>query len=241
MIRNYTDFIAALLEAGFSGAVGGSDDGVFGLFRYGWGAEDESGVCFCSHGEEKPEWHSGDPDRDPWEWRMRVLDERDDISYSKVFFRKAGYITKEWYPYFLAARRGGRTFEDAYSDGIASKYAKRIYDAVAEYGNVPFDEIKRLGDFKREEKSRFEKALCDLQMGLYITMCGQRQRVSQKGEEYGWSSTVFCTTESFWGQGVFDCAAGISAAEAEKAIMERILKLNPSADGKKIKKFIYGV
>ena len=77
MIKNYNDFINALLNAGFSGAIGGKDDGVFGLFRYGWGAEDESSI----------HWHTGDPETDPWEWRMRVLNERSDIAYSKVFFR----------------------------------------------------------------------------------------------------------------------------------------------------------
>ena len=44
MIRNYNDFIAALMKAGFSGAIDGKDDGVFGLFRYGWGAEEETGI-----------------------------------------------------------------------------------------------------------------------------------------------------------------------------------------------------
>ena len=98
MIRNYNEFISTLRKAGFSGSIGGKDEGVFNLFRYGWGAEEETGI----------QWHTDDPDTDPWQWRIRDLSERNDIAYSKVFFRKAGYITKEWYPFFLAARRGGR-------------------------------------------------------------------------------------------------------------------------------------
>ena len=35
MIRNFTEFCDELLKAGFSGTVGGKDDGVFALFRYG--------------------------------------------------------------------------------------------------------------------------------------------------------------------------------------------------------------
>ena len=61
---------------------------------------------------------------------MRVLDERGDIAYAKLFFKKSGYIIKEWYPYFLAARRGGNTFDEAYKDGTISHLAKRIYDVV---------------------------------------------------------------------------------------------------------------
>ena len=230
MIRNYNDFIAALLKAGFSGAIGGKDDGVFGLFRYGWGAEEETGI----------HWHTGDPDTDPWQWRMRVLSERNDIAYSKVFFKKAGYITKEWYPYFLAARRGGKTFEEEYYNGNISRFAKRIYDAVSENERLPVDEIKRIAGFSREDKSKFDNALTELQMKMYLTMCGLQQKISLKGEEYGWSSMVFCTTELFWGEDIFDKAANIGDGEAVEAITERIYKLNPSAIEKKIEKFIKG-
>ena len=230
MIKNYDDFISALFDAGFSGAIGGKDDGVFGLFRYGWGAEDENRIY----------WHTGDPDTDPWEWRMRVLNERGDIAYSKIFFRKAGYITKEWYPYFLAARRKNKSFDEMYADGIYSNYAKRIYEILRENDSLPFHEIKLLGGFEKKENSKFEKALTDLQMGLFITMSGMQQKVSRIGIEYGWFSTVFCTTERFWDIGVFDEAAGITPDEAEEKIAERILELNPSADEKKIIKFIRG-
>jgi hypothetical protein len=230
MIKNYNDFIKALLEAGFSGAIGGKDDGVFGLFRYGWGAEDESSI----------HWHTGDSDTDPWEWRVRVLDERDDIAYSKVFFKKAGYITKEWYPYFLAARRGNKTFEDEYSDGTISNTAKRIYEVVAANDSLPLHEIKELAGFSREDKSKFDGALTELQMKLYLTMRGVQQKLSLKGEGYGWASTVFCTTEYFWGESVFEQAENIGTAEATDKITERVLKLNPSAQEKKIIKFIKG-
>ncbi|MDR0326514.1 MAG: hypothetical protein LBI19_10545 [Oscillospiraceae bacterium] len=230
MIRNYADFIAALLEAGFSGAIGGKDDGVFALFRYGWGADAETGI----------EWHTGNPDTDPWEWRTRVLDERDDIAYGKVFSKKAGYITKEWYPYFLAARRGGKSFYDEYADGTASHFAKRIYDAVADNGSLPLDEIKRRAGFYRADKAKFDAALNELQMKLYLTMCGKETKLSQTGGEYGWSSTVFCTVETFWPPEVFAKAAEMDGDEAAEKIKERILALNPSAVEKKIQKFIGG-
>ena len=50
---------------------------------------------------------------------MRVLEERTDIAYSKVFFKTSGFITREWYPYFYAVRRNGESFEEVYRDAIA--------------------------------------------------------------------------------------------------------------------------
>ncbi len=171
---------------------------------------------------------------------MRVLDERDDIAYAKVFFKKAGYITKEWYPYFLAARRGGKTFVEEYYDGTISNYAKRIYDAVDANLRLPLHEIKRLAGFGREDASKFDAALNELQMKLYLTMCGGEQKFSRSGEQYGWFSTVFCKTETFWEQDVSERAARLTAEEAVDAISERIFSLNPAANPKQILKFIKG-
>ena len=230
MIRNYSEFCTELLKTGFSGSIGGKDEGVFNLFRYGWGAEEETGI----------QWHTDDPETDPWQWRIRVLSERDDIAYSKLFFRKAGYITKEWYPYFYAARRGDRIFEDAYSDGVFSNTAKRVYGAVSENGRLSLQDIKRIAGFSREDKSKVESALTELQIKMYLTICDIYYKVSQKGEEYGFSTTVFSTVESFWGDDVINKAANIKENEAVEAITERILFLNPLARKEKFIKFIRG-
>jgi len=231
MIQSYDDFVAALLDVGFS-AGGGINEGISSIVSWSW--------------EEEPpydtpvRWHTGDPVTDPWEWRMRVLDERCDIAYAKLFFRKSGYITKDWYPYFLAIRRGGRTFEEDYAAGIISHFAKRIYDTVSENGALPVHVIKQLAGFHGKDKSGFDRALTELQMRMYLTMCGQRRKLSKKGIEYSWPSSVLCTTESFFDDEVFKRAAELDSEEAAKKLTGQIIKLNPAADSKKISKFIRG-
>jgi S-adenosylmethionine hydrolase len=71
-------------------------------------------------------------------------------------------------------------------------------------------------------------------------MCGRQQKLSKKGEEYGWSSTVFCTPETFFGEDIFAQAARISEKEATEKITAQILRLNPKAEPKRIVKFING-
>jgi hypothetical protein len=140
----------------------------------------------------------------------------------------------------LAARRGGNTFEDEYSDGKISHFAKRIYDVVAEYDSLPVHEIKQLAGFAQEDKSKFDFALTELQMRMHLTMCGRRQKISKKGENNSWASTVFCTAENFWGVDVFKEAIKISAAEAADRITSQVFRLNPSANKKKVERFIRG-
>lgn len=230
-IKNYDDFVSALLKAGFSMG-GGNSEGIFSLIPWSWNEEPPY--------DTPVRWHTGEPETDPWEWRMRVLDERRDIAYAKMFFRKSGFITKEWAPFFIVARRGNNTFDEEYADGAISNFAKRIYQVIVENGTLPLHAVKQLAGFGKTEKAQFERALVELQMKMYLTMCGREQKVSQKGEAYGWSSTVFCTTESFWGGEVFEKAAKLDKDEAVRSITERVLALNPKAEPKKILKFIKG-
>lgn len=231
MISKFSDFCDEILKCGFS-LGGGNDKGIFAVINYAW--NDQENI------ESPVKWHTGDPETDPWQWRMRVLEERGDIAYSKVFFRTSGYITKEWYPYFLSVRRQGKSFEQAYADGEVSYAAKTIYDIVSENGSMPLHEIKRLGGFTKEDKSRFDRAITDLQMKMYITMCGRTSKLNKSGEEYGWNVTVFCTPEKLFGKDFVEKAMKIPVEEAYEKIRAQVLRLNPKAEEKKIKKFIFG-
>lgn len=234
-IHNYDDFCRELLRCGFSMG-GGNDKGIFALVNFGWEEQDKI--------DSPVKWHTGDPDTDPWEWRMRVLAERDDIAYSKLFFRASGYITAEWYPYFYIVRRSrgdDATLEAAYRAGTVGDTAKRIYDIITEGGSVAYHEIKRAGNFTREENGAFERAITELQSRMFITMCGRVQRKGKSGEAYGWSSTVFTTPELFWSErGLNLDITDYDAVCAYEEIKARILSLNPSATPRKIDKFIRG-
>lgn len=231
-LRNYEDFVAALLDCGFS-LGGGNPKGVYSVIPFGWEDQEKGGV------DSPLRWHTEDPETDPWEFRMRVLQERSDIAYAKLFFRVSGFITRAWYPAFLAVRRGGGSFDEAYEAGRLSYAAKRIYQAAAG-GPVALPELKRLAGFEKGEAAAFDRALTDLQMGLYLTICGQRRRQNQYGAEYGWNCSMLCTTEQFWGPEVFDEAAGLDPAEAEAAIRAQISKLNPAAKEAAVKRFVRG-
>ena len=223
MVQNYDDFCTQLLSAGFS-LGGGSDKGIYAVVPFDWTQQPE---------DTSVRWHTADP----WEWRMRVLEERDDIAYAKLFFRGSGYITREWYPYFIAARRQGLTFDEAWEDGKITELSRRIYEAVRDNGRVAMHDIKRLAGLVGETSAHIEKAMTDLQSAMFLTICGRQQKRNAFGELYGWSSTVFCTPEEFWHTDDF---GDIPPEEAADKIRARVLELNPGAQEKKIRKFIYG-
>ncbi len=55
-------------------------------------------------------WWSGDPKHDPWEWRKLIAGSQK-AAYGKFFDKKAGFISKEWFPYFANYRRDGYDFD----------------------------------------------------------------------------------------------------------------------------------
>lgn len=225
MVNSFNEFCDKLVESGFSMG-GGNAKGIYAIVPFDW----KTSIPGCSI-----VWHTGDAETDPWEWRMRVLEERDDIAYGKFFFGAGGYITKEWYPYFLTVRRQGFAFDEWYHEGKAGLLEKKIYEAIEENGHMALHDLKRECSITKESTGQFDRALTSLQKNLFITMCGRKQKVSSLGKPYGWNSTVFTTVEKFWGE---DLTADISVDEAYNKIRERILLLNPEAKEKDIKKFI---
>lgn len=230
MVCNFSEFCDALSKAGFSMG-GGNAKGVYAVIPYGW--EEQALV------DSPVKWHTGDPETDPWEWRMRVLEERDDIAYAKLFFRTSGFVTGDWYPYFYAVRRRGQTFQETYERGGIGAPAKRIYEVIAENGETALHKIKRLGGFCREDSAKFERAVVELQMQMFITMCGRAQKTNRYGERYGWNSTVFTTVEDFWSKRGLTLS-GPDPNESYERIRAQILRLNPEAEQRKIDRFIRG-
>ena len=78
-----------------------------------------------------------------------------------------------------------------------------------------------------------------LQMGMFITMTGRKQKKNKYGIEYGWNSTVFTTVENFWAERDFEIPEP-DAEESYEKIRQQILLLNPTAEEKNIRKFIKG-
>ena len=55
-------------------------------------------------------WGSGDAEQDPWEWRC-LMARSGRVAYGKFFGKKAGFISKAWFPHFSNWRRDGYDFD----------------------------------------------------------------------------------------------------------------------------------
>lgn len=182
------------------------------------------------------QWHTG-LDSDPWQWRVKI--EADGkAAYAKLFDKKPGFISLEWYPIFLAARRKGRSFKEIYSQGLISNDAKNIYDLFERHNNLAIYGIKAMAGFTKETNSKYESAMSELQMGMFITINGTKQKVSAKGELYGWPATAYTTVEKWAGEEIIEKSRRMNPEDAVDEIMERVADFTPHLEPRKLRKFL---
>ena len=148
-------------------------------------------------------WWTGDPDSDPWEWRQ-ILARDERVAYGKFFGKKAGFVSKEWFPVFANYRRNGYDFDALFDDELASYRQKKIMDVFGLDDNavgrkLMSYEIKELAGFGKGGEKNFDGVLADLQMQTYLIMTDFRQKRNKKGQAYGWHIAAFETPETKWG------------------------------------------
>ena len=187
-------------------------------------------------------WWSGDATVDPWEWR-KLLAAEPDIAYGKFFDQKAGFVAKEWFPVFANFRRDGYDFDALYDDGLASRRAKKLMDALDPdeemRGSLLLTpELKEKAGFGKGGEKNFPGVLTDLQMRTYLIMGDFRQRTNKKGEGYGWHIAAMETPETKWGYACL--AAGYSEApeESRARIFAHVRARFPAASERALQKVL---
>ena len=185
-------------------------------------------------------WWSGDIDRDPWEWR-EIIARNGQAIYGKFFNKKAGFISKEWFPYFANYRRDGYDFDALWDDEKASVKQKKIMDLFAEE-NADVElysfEVKQRAGFGKDGEKNFDGTVTDLEMKTYLCVRDFRQRKDKKGEAYGWAVAVYDTPEHIFGYEHVTSAYKEKPIESGKRIVKHMMERYPIATPEQIRKII---
>ena len=199
-------------------------------------------------------WWTGDPKRDPWEWRV-ILSRTGKVAYGKFFGNKAGFISKNWFPYFANYRRNGYDFDALYEEGKAGYREKLIMDLFMPEGIEPkmvkksdivkngcFDklftfEMKEKAGFGKGKEKNFDGVLAKLQMQSYLISSDFKPRLNKQGESFGWAVAEMTMPEYLWGYKFVTGRYGETADESWAKMAEHIIKLFDT-DEKSVKKII---
>lgn len=219
-IRSYRELINWINEIGF-----------LPLFKNeieGFSAEEHTSNLF---------WWTGDSEQDPWEWR-ELIARSGEVAYGKFFHKKAGFISKEWFPYFANYRRDGYDFDARWEDGLASMRCKKIMDKFEDQEEWAGHELKGQAGFQKGGEKNFSGIMTELQMQTYLIIRDFRKRRNKKGMEYGMAVSVYMTPEELWGYDLVTSAYKETPEISGERIFRHIQEQYPDVTEKQIKHFI---
>ena len=121
----------------------------------------------------------------PWEWRMELA-RRGIVAYGKLFSKKAGPVSREWYPDLANYQRNGYDFDARYEEGLASYREKCVMDVLLRDGPTLSKDLKRLAGFGSDGLKGFDTVITSLQMQTYITAHSFEYAHDKHGQPYGW-------------------------------------------------------
>ena len=181
-------------------------------------------------------WWSGDPAEDPWEWR-EIIARTGEVAYGKFFNRKAGFVSKEWFPVFANYRRDGYDFDARWDDELASRRSKKIVDLFVDHDELYSFEVKKLAGFGKEGEKNFEGVITDLQMqGYIVTKDFRCCRRKSDGREYGWPISIYTTPEKLWSYEEVSSAYREGPETSRDKLFARVREEYPWATDEQIRK-----
>lgn len=173
----------------------------------------------------------------PWEWRMELA-RRGVVAYGKLFAKKAGLVSREWYPDLANYRRNGYDFDARYEDGLASHKEKRVMDILLREGPTLSKDLKRLAGFGSGGLKGFDTVITNLQMQTYVTVHSFEYTHDKYGRPYGWGIARYAVTEDVLGPDVVRGAYNRDPDESKVRIIQHLSIMCPEAFDGDLEKLI---
>jgi hypothetical protein len=188
-------------------------------------------------GRERPvPMEHGDPDLSKcWSWKDGALDKKW-WYYGKLLRRRATLVSLDYLPYFYALSDNFGSLDDyiqEYEDGKLTAEAKAIYETLLEHGPLDAIRLRREAHMSTESaKSRFDRALVELQVGLKVVPIG----VAHAG---AWNYAFVYELFQRWFPEIPHLARHIKRGEGRRVLVQRYLDNVVISDRKMIKKVFH--
>jgi len=165
-----------------------------------------------------------------WKWKGTVVTEGNCV-YGKFFDKKAGFISREWWPDFYNYRRSKHPMP------AEGSIEEAILLTLQQQGSLITRELRTACGFDGPKmRSKFDGYVTRLQIGCYIVTEDFVYPTDKKGREYGWGWSLLTTPEMLFGR--VACMTDNTPEESYRRLTEHFRKILPSATDKQIQKLI---
>ena len=165
-----------------------------------------------------------------WKWKGPIVTDGNCV-YGKFFDKKAGFISREWWPDFYNYRRCRHPVpaEGSIEDSILA--------TLGEHGSLITRELRAACGFDGPKmRSKFDGYVTRLQMGCYIVTEDFVYPTDKHGREYGWGWSLLTMPEALLGREACRCER--TPQESYQRMLAHFRALLPEATEKQIKKLI---
>lgn len=165
--------------------------------------------------------HSGYEIERTWGWKDESLDQKQ-WYYGKLIRHKATLVSLDFLPNFYALSENYGDYEHDYLEeyriGQLTAEAKQVYEALLKHGALDAVRLRREARMSSDaNKSRFEKALTDLQVGLKVLPIG----IAPVG---AWRYAFIYELLPRWFADIPHRAQKIGRGQARRAILDQYLR-----------------
>lgn len=165
-----------------------------------------------------------------WRWKGTIVTEGG-CMYGKFFDKKAGFISKEWWPDFFNYRRSIHPVPQ--TDSIEDT----ILITLREHDSLITRQLRNLCGFTgKGMRSKFDGYVTRLQMGCHIVTEDFVYPRDKHNHEYGWGWSLLTTPEQLYGRDACHCER--SPQESYTLLLEHFQAILPDASDRQIRRLI---
>ncbi len=165
-----------------------------------------------------------------WKWKGEIVTEMP-CMYGKFFNKKAGFISKEWWPDFCNYRRS------KYPYPIDDSIEEAILSMLHSKGSIITRELRNACGFNgKGMRSKFDNYLTRLEMATYIVIEDFVYPHDKHNHEYGWGWSLLNTPEELYGADA--CRCDCSPDASYQKIFDHLKTILPEANDRQLLKLI---
>lgn len=165
-----------------------------------------------------------------WKWKGPIITNGDCV-YGKFFNKKAGFVSKEWWPDLYNYRRSKSAEPEV--DSIE----ETIIETLRNEGSLITRDLRAACGFDGPKmRSKFDSYITKMQMDCRIVTEDFVYPTDKHGKEYGWGWALLSTPENLYG--LSKCKCQRTPAESGERIRQHLTNLLPQASKKQILKLL---
>ncbi|MBE6332341.1 MAG: hypothetical protein E7070_08575 [Bacteroidales bacterium] len=165
-----------------------------------------------------------------WKWKGPVVTDGNCV-YGKFFDKKAGFISREWWPDFCNYRRS------RYPAPAEGSIEEAILLTLREHGSLVTRQLRAACDFTGHGmRSRFDGYVTRLEMACYVITEDFVYPTDRHGQPYGWGLSLLTTPEKLFGHDDGQCSR--SPEESFQLLFDHFRQILPDASEAQIRKII---